>query len=80
MLFVSTVNPLYTDIRYHEKNRYNDDLTGTEAILQISKTYVFWGNNKTSTFFTNYSATFKESLQEENHFNSKHLWEQMLSL
>ena len=29
-----TVNPVYTDIRYDDKTRYNDDSTGRKPLLK----------------------------------------------
>ena len=33
---VYTVNPFYTDTQYNDKNRYNDNLTGTKLSLKAS--------------------------------------------
>ena len=31
---IDTVSPLYTETRYNDKNRYNDNLTSTETLSQ----------------------------------------------
>ena len=32
-----TVNPLYSDIRYNDKTRYNDILNGTNPLLKMKR-------------------------------------------
>ena len=55
--FFDTINPLYTDIRYNDKNQ------------QISKTNVLWGNKNKTRSFLHIILSIKDSLQQQIHFN-----------
>ena len=37
LAYIITIKPLYTDIRYNDKIRYNDNLNGTIPLLKIGQ-------------------------------------------